>query len=387
NMPAVGDSVQITGVLNITDKFGVSMFLQIPERLQVLEKFQMKEIKLGELKKENIDEIVKVKVHVISVSERVTKKGTKMYNINLGDETGKIGMTLFEAGFQKLPDEIKQIFSTPGTEFETAIRIGEFRGEFQAAILDYLKIKKLGVVEITESELDSAGSGATTANVKSINIGDLNQNNVNNIYKVKAGITLFSKKKTKKGKDLYLLELTDKTGSINVTIFDGDYNAISEENKKNISTEGNEIEVVLKISEYRGKIQANIADVTSIKKVGTVAVSKKEENSSSKYKQTEKQEDAQLKKIGELTLADAGKSVKIEKAEVKFVSSNDKGLSLTLDDGTGKIKIMIWENMLEKIPGMADIEKGASLSGIFTVDEYKEKLQLKIKNPKSIKIE
>jgi len=48
---------------------------------------------------------------------------------------------------------------------------------------------------------------------------------------------------------------------------------------------------------------------------------------------------------------------------------------------------MIWENMLEKIPGMADIEKGASLSGIFTVDEYKEKLQLKIKNPKSIKIE
>nr|HPG32122.1 hypothetical protein [bacterium] len=335
---------------------------------------------------------------IISVSERTTKKGTKMYIINLGDETGRIGMTIFEAAFEKLPPETKELLTTVGTEFETAIRIGEYRGEFQATILDYTKIKKLGTVEISEAEAASASansgssgfSNGMSANVKSSDIGDLNESSVNNVYKVKAGIAKFAKRKTKKGKDMYSLKLTDKTGSINVTIFDGDYNSMSASVKKIIETEGNEIEVALKISEYNGRIQGGIADVNSIKKTGTFDLDKSEdgEEESPKYKKKQDaSEDAPVKKIGELTLADKGKSVKIEGAEIKFVSSNDKGMNLTLGDDSGKIKIMIWENMIEKIPGLADVEKGASISGIFAVDAYNEKLQLKIKNPKSIKIE
>jgi len=48
---------------------------------------------------------------------------------------------------------------------------------------------------------------------------------------------------------------------------------------------------------------------------------------------------------------------------------------------------MIWENMAEKINGFDDIKNGSKISGEFEVSSFKDKLQLKIKNADSIKIE
>ena len=217
NMPGVGDEVEVTGVLNITDKFGVSMFLQIPERLVIKNRFEVKKMNIGDLNKDNVDEIVKVKVHVSKINERETKKGGKMYMMTLKDNTGSISMTMFEGNYEKLSDDVKKIFSDKA-EFETLIKVGEYKGKLQAGIFDPSKIVKTGeggTDSRNESSEEEAGaddenkrngdnsseskSSDSGSSVKSI--GDIKDEDLKSIVKISAEV----KKSKKTVKELMLL--------------------------------------------------------------------------------------------------------------------------------------------------------------------------------------
>lgn len=271
NMPALGDKIEVIGSLSETQKFGLSMFLSVPERLKIVEKYQIKEPAIEELKKENVGDIVKLKVFVSSYEKRTTKKGTVLNIFTLSDKTGSISMTIFDKEMEKIPAETKELLLGKGNELEMVVTIDEYRGALQAKIVDYTKVKKIGTVDIER------------------------------------------------------------------------------------------VEKVL-------------------------------ENTSAAKQSSEKQEAAQpAEEIKEYTFAeikdsDIGKKYKFE-ATVKFCDQKKKGMIVTLDDGSGKnMKLMIWDNVKGRIKNGDKIKKGATITGIFEISEFKNKPQLAIKNPNDIKV-
>ncbi len=205
---------------------------------------------------------------------------------------------------------------------------------------------------------------------------------------------------TKKGMKMYIFGFKDSSGKISMTMFEQSYEKMSDETKK-ILVEGSEIETLVKIGEYRDKPQITILDTNKITKTGTGSTDsgdddsgdnaggKEKDGDNGSYKKSRKSvstEDAAAKSLGDLTEDDKGKAVKIS-GDVKFVSKKGKGTSVTIDDGAGSVKMMIWENIADKIKGFDEIKKGSKISGVFQVDVYRDKVQLKVVDADAVTVE
>ncbi|HPP87275.1 MAG TPA: OB-fold nucleic acid binding domain-containing protein [bacterium] len=286
NLPKVGDKIEVIGTINQTQKFGAAMFLSVPERLKILEKFELKEYKLSELDTNKIGEMVKIKVYVKKYETRKTKKGGTLHILTLSDNSGPtIGMTLFDKSLSTMPADVKKLLlEEKGALIEMPVTLSEYRGKLQATITDFAEVKNAGTASVSESDDASSENESSSAS-------------------------------------------------------GGDEEASEEQPKK----------------EYKSK----------------------------KYDDANAEENT----FANLTDDDIGKSYKFS-AEVSKVNKKGDNVMLTLvDSNNKKMSVMVFKNQQDKIKDFDSIDKGSKISGIFEVSEYKGKLQLKIKNPKSIKVE
>ncbi|HOK41101.1 MAG TPA: OB-fold nucleic acid binding domain-containing protein [bacterium] len=267
-MPGIGDKVEIVGSINETQKFGISMFLSVPERLKIIEKFDLKEVELGKLTRKNVGDIVKIVAVVSSYDKRTTRKGTVLHSYVLRDKTGKIGLTLFDKAIANLPEETKSLFNV-GNKLELIIRIGEYRGELQAEIVDFSKIVKVGEENVEEMKKEEGKEEESTEKeeskkeepkeeIKENTVGNLKKSDVGKTYKFKLEVITLSKKS--KGT---LLKLKDENGDeIEMMVWDSLSNRISNFDKLK---SGSQIEGKFEVSEYRNKLQLKIKEAEDLK--------------------------------------------------------------------------------------------------------------------------
>ncbi|RMH56935.1 MAG: DUF4339 domain-containing protein [Candidatus Hydrogenedentota bacterium] len=279
DFPGVGDKVEVIGTINETQRFGVSMFLSVPERLKLLEKLKISDVAIGDLSKEMLGEIVRLRVSVAKYIKKKTRRGSYIHILTFEDGTGSIGRAIGERTWSKLPPKITDALSTEGTSLEFEARIGEYRGRLQAEIVDFDKIKILGAGGIPH--------------------------------------------------------------------------ASSSENR------------------------------------GTKSVSRKspsDQETRQAGEQHKEPVEIPRKKFSELDKKDIGKLVSIE-AEVRFVDEKGENVLLTLDDGTGRLRVMVWKDLQPRLVGFENVEKGTKVSGTFLVSEYRGRLQLKIRDPEVIRFQ
>lgn len=257
NLPQLGDLVEIAGSVSETQKFGVALFLSVPERLKILEKIQVKQYDLADIKGALIGELVKIKVYVSSYQEKTTKKGTILHLFVLSDKTGNISMVLFDTAMAKIPQATKDLLFEKGAELEMIVKIEGYRDALQANISDYTKIKKVGSVD---------------------------------------------------------------TGIVQI------------------------------------KLQA------------------------------QKNKQARINKFNKLTENDLGELYSF-RGTIKDIREINKGMVVTLDDGSGEMQVAVWDSLKDKIKGYNKIEEGAIMTGTFEIGEYRDELQLKIVRPEDMKIE
>lgn len=136
NMPQLRDKVSVIGTLNISQAWGNSMFLSIPDRMKVLEKFTIEERDIGSITARNEGDTLWISGRVHSYQEIPTRTGGILRRITLSDGTGYIDFPLFDSQFEALSTDVQSALMRSGTELRIQANVGVFRDQPQLELVD-----------------------------------------------------------------------------------------------------------------------------------------------------------------------------------------------------------------------------------------------------------
>ncbi|HRY28589.1 MAG TPA: hypothetical protein P5079_00980 [Elusimicrobiota bacterium] len=255
NLPGLGDLVEVAGSVSETQKFGIGLFLPVPERVRILKKLEPKKYNIADIKTESIGEIVEIRVFVSSYEEKKTKKGSVFYVFMLSDETGSIGMTVFDSVMEKMPEETRKMFLEKGTELDMTVMITEYHGAPQISIFDFAKIAKVGTVDI--DAFQEKLTAKRLASVKPNKFKKLRKKDLGESYIFKGTV----KGLRKMGKGV-VVTLDDGSDDMSVVVWDTLADKIK--GYKNLKEDA-VMSGIFQIGEYRDDLQLKIAHPEDVK--------------------------------------------------------------------------------------------------------------------------
>ncbi|MBN2054423.1 hypothetical protein JW905_05850 [bacterium] len=130
SFPREGDRLQVVGNLNISDQWGVSMFLSTPRRVSLLEKATVMETDIAGVNDDMLARRIRFKAQVTEV--RKFKSG---YSLTLDDGTGTIGMTIFNQELEDLEGDPRQeTLVTSGSMFSFQAKVDKYRDTLQVRL-------------------------------------------------------------------------------------------------------------------------------------------------------------------------------------------------------------------------------------------------------------
>ncbi|MFH1415650.1 MAG: hypothetical protein ABIH89_06160 [Elusimicrobiota bacterium] len=151
NMPALKDRIKITGSLNISQAWGVSMFLSIPSRLEIIKKYEILGKPVGDITSDDETELYWITADIIDYEEFATRKGFVMHKFLLGDDSGEIEMVLYENEFDKINSDIKESMKEQWNRFRIKVRVDVYRKAPQIKIIE--PADPSNIVSITRPEI------------------------------------------------------------------------------------------------------------------------------------------------------------------------------------------------------------------------------------------
>jgi len=135
NVPQVGDEVSVVGSIQMTEKYGTTLMINIPSRVKVTPA-RVERIHIGGVTLENQNKLVEVVGEIVSARQ----SGGNIF-LSIGDTTGVIDVPLFKSDLNRVKD--KEAISTIGKELRVVGTIDEYRGKPQIKIRDVEKIEVL----------------------------------------------------------------------------------------------------------------------------------------------------------------------------------------------------------------------------------------------------
>ncbi len=130
-MPRLRDRLAVTGVLSISQAWGNSMFLSIPDRMEILARDAVEDKDIGEITLADEGSTYWITARVQSYREFTTRSGGLIHMVRLSDGTGSIDMPLFETQYESLPEDTGNRIRLRGTEVRVMANIGSYRDEPQ----------------------------------------------------------------------------------------------------------------------------------------------------------------------------------------------------------------------------------------------------------------
>lgn len=125
--PAEGDLIEVTGNLNISEKFGESMFVSDPRRIKILKKFEAEPATIENIDLDSRGAVFRVRVKVAAI--RKYRVGT---NITVKDDTGSMDLNVFDSEMDKIADpKIREQLVEVGNEFEIVVLVDAYKGKPQ----------------------------------------------------------------------------------------------------------------------------------------------------------------------------------------------------------------------------------------------------------------
>jgi DNA/RNA endonuclease YhcR with UshA esterase domain len=163
---------------------------------------------------------------------------------------------------------------------------------------------------------------------------------------------------------LTLVTVRDQTGEIPIAVSE-DLQALSGATPRLSS--GQSVEVVAAVSVYGDTPQlvpARMADITVLDRGLGIAIEKS---------------------IGELTVDDEGQ-LAIVQGTVVDVNSFSSGTKCEVDDGTGTIVVLLWQDVLASLPDAAALGVGAEIKVQGEVSEYEGELEIIPEWPEDVEV-
>ncbi|MBN2408036.1 MAG: hypothetical protein JXJ19_10115 [Elusimicrobia bacterium] len=183
-MPSLKDRVRVTGALNVSQAWGVSMFLSVPSRLEMVNKYIVKTRKISAITPDDTGDLVWIEAEVLSYEKFETRKGFVLHKFVLGDGSGEIEMVLFDTEFNSLSKDTRTDIVKKFGRFRMLVEISQYRGEPQVKIhapadpLNIVRLKSAGPQQ-------KAGAGKLTA--KSVAV--IEDKDLGNTYAIAEEIT------------------------------------------------------------------------------------------------------------------------------------------------------------------------------------------------------
>jgi DNA/RNA endonuclease YhcR with UshA esterase domain len=158
------------------------------------------------------------------------------------------------------------------------------------------------------------------------------------------------------------LTLDDGTGRADVVLWNDLYAVISPTLRL---AEGAQVSVQGEVSSYRGAIELAPELPGDVTLISTASASPPPTPART----------AALVSLGQLAAADKGKLVAVH-GRITAVIPFSKGIWYHLDDGTGKITLVLWQEVLDQSPALATLTTGTQVSATGTVDVFNGEIEV-----------
>ena len=277
------------------------------------------------------------------VGRRVTLTGTlgppepfsAGKKFTLDDGTGQITLLLWEDEYERAPDGLGA-----GAEAIVTGEVAEYRGELELIPLDASQITVL-----------SPGLAAQPDEPAEMAVGDVTPADVGRTLTLSG--TLGPPEPFSAGKKF---TLDDGTGQITLLLWEDEY-----ERAPDGLGSGAEVIVTGEVAEYQGELELIPLDALKIQVLSPGAAPQPDE--------------PEGVTIGDVISADVGRSLTLA-GTLGEMETFSKGIKFPLDDGTGTIVLLLWQEVYDGIPDAGLLAAGAQVEVVGRIDEYQGELEI-----------
>jgi DNA/RNA endonuclease YhcR with UshA esterase domain len=253
----------------------------------------------------------------------------------LDDGTGQITLLLWDDEYEQAPGGLGA-----GAEVVVTGEVAEYRGELELIPLDAGQITVLspGLAAQPDEPAETAVGDVTPADVGRTLVlsGTLGP-----IEPFSAGVKF---------------TLDDGTGQITLLLWEDEY-----ERAPDGLGAGAEVVVTGEVAEYQGELELIPLDATKIQVLSPGAAA-----------QPDEPEDVS---IGDVIPADVGRTLTLS-GTLGEMETFSKGVKFPLDDGTGTIVLLLWQEVYDGIPDAGLLVAGARVEVVGRIDEYQGELEI-----------
>lgn len=355
-VPATGDKIYVEGTLRIRDDLN-SFNIASADKL-ILSQPASNEIRIKDIGRDDEYHYVRVRGDVREIREPY--QGLTL--VTLGDASGEVEVAVNA--------DVEKLYGAPeafqlGDSLEVQGVVTYFRDLPQLLLRNPRDLKRLEV-ENTAAEVQK--------------IGDLDSARVNRLALVSGQITRVSKfsQGIRAG-------LADPTGEITLVLWKDVYDGIPNASELRI---GAQVTILGKVSEYHGEMEILPHNATDVR----IAVQAAQDTETAELKVAPTASGntrpttipsptrpataaPAARTVGSITPPDKGARV-ILTAKITRANNFAQGMRYTLDDGTGNIVMLIWSDVLDKIPIRGDLIAGAEVRVTGKIDAFNDALEV-----------
>ena len=324
-VPALGDRVEVAGTLRVREDY-LSLTINVPEHLNVT-RAEPVERAIGNIVPE--DQYLRVRVRGQVRSTYEPYEGLTL--ITIRDGTGSIPIAVSE-DIVALSGVSPTLSAGQPVEVVAAVSLYHDTPQLvPASIADIVPLSEPVPIAVERriGELTAADTGQLA----------IVRGTVADLDPFSAGVKL---------------TLEDATGAITVLLWQSVYEGMGEGFKPGV---GAEIQVQGEVSQYQGQLEV-IPEQARDVQVLTPAVSSPAPTP-----------------IGTLTAADVGRRVTL-RGTLGPPDPFSAGIKFALEDGTGTITLLLWQNVYDAIPDAGRLVAGAQVEIAGRIDEYRGDLEI-----------
>ena len=318
---------------------------------------------LGELSPDDRGQLVRVEGVLNSL--RTFSAGARGI---LDDGTGTITLLLWQEVYDGLPTPSSLV---PGAVLRVEGEVDEYKGELEVVPRAAVDVSVVGLVELPRQEVP---------------IGQLTADDLGQMVQVEgeiAGVVPFSKG--------IKYTLDDGTGNVTLLLWQEIHEGV--EDPAALTTTAR-LAVHGEVAEYQGDLEliphfpSDIKVITAAKPVTVTAIlaitptsqptAEPASQPTTRPPATATVQPTSLpatRPIANITVEDVGHKVLVE-GRIAGIDYFSAGIKYSLDDGTGRIILLVWQNVLEEIAGRYDLFPGSQVRVEGEIDEYQGELEI-----------
>lgn len=276
------------------------------------------------------------------------------FKFTLDDGTGEIVVLLWQDTYEGLPDP--EALAT-GAQVRAVGEVSVYRGELEVIPERSVDVE---VLAPALSGVEGPGAGPVeTSTAPLVPIGELTAERVGETVTVEGevvGVKSFS--------GGFKFTLDDGTGQVVLVTWLSAYDGLADPAGLNL---GAQVQATGEMDEYEGQLQVVPASGTDVTVLAPGAA------------------EVPLREIGSLTGGDVGSLIAVE-GEVTRTEPFSNGYRAWVNDGSGEVMVLLWDNVYQRVPNADGLVVGTRLWAAGIVEEYEGTLEVVPRLPYDVQL-